>query len=414
MPWELPAHTIGAVSHEQLSAVESCLTSRLAGFGTTIFAEMSALATSTGAINLGQGFPDTDGPAEVLDAAVSAIRSGMNQYPPGPGIAELRLAISEHQRRFYGLEVDPDTEVLVTAGATEALAGALLGMLESDDEVVVFEPMYDSYQAGIALAGARAVPVLLRPGLGADGRYGFDPDELRAAIGARTRMILLNTPHNPTGKVFTSDELGLIAQIAIDRDLLVVTDEVYEHLVFPGAVHHPIATLEGMAQRTLTISSGGKTFNTTGWKIGWVTGPAPMVAATRTAKQFLTFVNGSPFQPAIAVGLGLDDEFFASIATDMADKHRRLAAGLAAAGFEVFPADGTYFSTVDISALAPDGDGMAFCRALPARCGVVAVPNEVFYVRRELGSHLVRFACCKRLEVIDEAVERLSRLAGAQ
>ena len=414
MPWELPAHTIGAVSHEQLSAVESCLTSRLAGFGTTIFAEMSALATSTGAINLGQGFPDTDGPAEVLDAAVSAIRSGMNQYPPGPGIAELRLAISEHQRRFYGLEVDPDTEVLVTAGATEALAGALLGMLESDDEVVVFEPMYDSYQAGIALAGARAVPVLLRPGLGADGRYGFDPDELRAAIGSRTRMILLNTPHNPTGKVFTSDELGLIAQIAIDRDLLVVTDEVYEHLVFPGAVHHPIATLEGMAQRTLTISSGGKTFNTTGWKIGWVTGPAPMVAATRTAKQFLTFVNGSPFQPAIAVGLGLDDEFFASIATDMADKHRRLAAGLAAAGFEVFPADGTYFSTVDISALAPDGDGMAFCRALPARCGVVAVPNEVFYVRRELGSHLVRFACCKRLEVIDEAVERLSRLAGAQ
>jgi N-succinyldiaminopimelate aminotransferase len=402
------------VSHEQLSAVESCLTSRLAGFGTTIFAEMSALATSTGAINLGQGFPDTDGPAEVLDAAVSAIRSGMNQYPPGPGIAELRLAISEHQRRFYGLEVDPDTEVLVTAGATEALAGALLGMLESDDEVVVFEPMYDSYQAGIALAGARAVPVLLRPGLGADGRYGFDPDELRAAIGSRTRMILLNTPHNPTGKVFTSDELGLIAQIAIDRDLLVVTDEVYEHLVFPGAVHHPIATLEGMAQRTLTISSGGKTFNTTGWKIGWVTGPAPMVAATRTAKQFLTFVNGSPFQPAIAVGLGLDDEFFASIATDMADKHRRLAAGLAAAGFEVFPADGTYFSTVDISALAPDGDGMAFCRALPARCGVVAVPNEVFYVRRELGSHLVRFACCKRLEVIDEAVERLSRLAGAQ
>jgi N-succinyldiaminopimelate aminotransferase len=414
MPWELPAHTIGAVSHEQLSAVESCLTSRLAGFGTTIFAEMSALATSTGAINLGQGFPDTDGPAEVLDAAVSAIRSGMNQYPPGPGIAELRLAISEHQRRFYGLEVDPDTEVLVTAGATEALAGALLGMLESDDEVVVFEPMYDSYQAGIALAGARAVPVLLRPGLGADGRYGFDPDELRAAIGARTRMILLNTPHNPTGKVFTSDELDLIAQIAIDRDLLVVTDEVYEHLVFPGAVHHPIATLEGMAQRTLTISSGGKTFNTTGWKIGWVTGPAPMVAATRTAKQFLTFVNGSPFQPAIAVGLGLDDEFFASIATDMADKHHRLAAGLAAAGFEVFPADGTYFSTVDISALAPDGDGMAFCRALPARCGVVAVPNEVFYVRRELGSHLVRFACCKRLEVIDEAVERLSRLAGAQ
>lgn len=394
-----------------MGAIDACLNPALAGFGTTIFAEMSALADRTGAINLGQGFPDTDGPAEVLDAAVDAIRSGANQYPPGLGIPALRHAVAAHQRRFYDVELDPDTEVLITAGATEALAGALLGMLETGDEVVVFEPMYDSYQAVIALAGARPVPVLLRPGLAPDGRYGFDPDELRAAVGPRTKMLLLNTPHNPTGKVFSHDELTLIAEVAIAADLLVVTDEVYEHLVFPGARHHPISTLDSMAERTLTISSGGKTFNTTGWKIGWVTGPAPMVAATRTAKQFLTYVNGSPFQPAIAAGLGLPDSFFTGIAADMADKHRRLADGLTAAGFEVYPADGTYFSTVDIRPIAPDGDGMAFCRALPERCGVVAVPNEVFYINRAHGAHLVRFACCKRPEVIDEAVERLAALA---
>ena len=397
-----------------MGAVESCLNSSLDGFGTTIFAEMTALANRTGAINLGQGFPDTDGPSEVLEAAIEAIRSGENQYPPGPGTASLRNAVASHQERFYGIEVDPETEVLITAGATEALAGALLGMLEAGDEVVLFEPMYDSYQACIALAGARAVPVLLRPGLGDGGRYGFDPEELRAAIGPRTKMLLLNTPHNPTGKVFTDDELALIAEVAIDADLLVVTDEVYEHLVFPGAEHHPISRIASMAERTLSISSGGKTFNTTGWKIGWATGPAAMVAATRTAKQFLTYVNGSPFQPAIAVGLGLPDAFFTDLAVDMADKHRRLADGLAAAGFEVYPADGTYFSTVDIRSIAPDGDGMAFCRRLPERCGVVAVPNEVFYINRQAGAHLVRFACCKRTEVIDEAVERLASLAVAR
>ena len=283
-----------------MTAAESCLTSKLEGFGTTIFAEMSALAVQTGAINLGQGFPDTDGPAVVLEAAIEAIRSGVNQYPPGPGNPVLRTAIADHQRRFYGLDHDPDTEVLVTAGATEALAGALLGMLDTGDEVVVFEPMYDSYQACIALAGAIARPVLLAPG---DSGYGFDPDELRGAITEQTKLILLNTPHNPTGKVFTRDELTFIAGLAIEHDLLVVTDEVYEHLVFSGSTHVPMATLPGMAERTLTISSGGKTFNTTGWKVGWACGPAPMVAATRTAKQFLTYVNGAPFQPAIAAGL---------------------------------------------------------------------------------------------------------------
>jgi len=391
------------------SAVTSPLTPKLAGFGTTIFAEMSALAVSTGAINLGQGFPDTDGPAEVLEAAVAAIRNGENQYPPGPGIPALRQAVAEHQQRFWGIDVDPDREVLVTAGATEALAGALLSMLDQGDEVVVFEPMYDSYQACIALAGARSVPVLLAPG--DDRRYHFDPDELGRAITDRTRILLLNSPHNPTGKVFVTDELNLIAELAIEHDLIVVTDEVYEHLLFPGARHVPMATLPGMASRTLTISSGGKTFNTTGWKIGWAVGPAPLVDATKTAKQFLTFVNGAPFQPAIAVGLRLPDAYFEHLAMDLTVKRDRLAEGLIAAGFDTFVPEATYFITVDIRPLAPDGDGMAFCRRLPEWCGVVAVPNEVFYARREHGRHLVRFACCKRIEVIDEAVDRLRTLA---
>jgi N-succinyldiaminopimelate aminotransferase len=385
------------------------LTHKLRGFGTTIFAEMSALAVATDSINLGQGFPDTDGPQAVLDAAIEAIRSGHNQYPPGPGIPALRAAIARHQQRFYGLDHDPDGEVLVTAGATEALAGTLLGMLDTGDEVVVFEPMYDSYQACIALAGAHAVPVLLQPEHG--GRYGFDTDELRAAISPRTRLILLNTPHNPTGKVFDADELTVIADLAIEHDLIVVTDEVYEHLVFPGAVHIPMATLPGMAERTLTISSGGKTFNTTGWKVGWMCGPRPLVTAARTAKQFLTYVNAGPFQPAIAIGLDLGDDFYRAIAADLTTKRDHLVSGLQAAGFVTHVPEATYFTTVDIRPVDPTGDGMSFCRTLPERCGVVAVPNEVFYARPEHGRHLVRFACCKRLEVLDEAAARLGSLA---
>ena len=386
------------------------LTHKLRGFGTTIFAEMSALAVATDSINLGQGFPDTDGPQVVLDAAIDAIRSGHNQYPPGPGTPELRAAIARHQQRFYGLHHEPDGEVLVTAGATEALAGALLGMLDAGDEVIVFEPMYDSYQACIALAGARPVPVLLEP----DGdRYGFDGEELRSAVSPRTRLILLNTPHNPTGKVFDANELALVADLAIERDLIVITDEVYEHLVFPGAVHIPMATLPGMAERTLTISSGGKTFNTTGWKVGWMCGPRPLVAAARTAKQFLTYVNAGPFQPAIAVGLDLDDGFYAAIAADLAVKRDHLVSGLRAAGFTTYAPEATYFTTADIRPVDAAGDGMAFCRMLPERCGVVAIPNEVFYARPHHGRHLVRFACCKRLEVLDEASWRLGRLAGA-
>ena len=386
-------------------ALTDPLTTKLAGFGTTIFAEMSALAVETGAINLGQGFPDTDGPTEVLDAAVAAIRNGVNQYPPGPGMPELRNAIAEHQRRWYDIELDPASEIVVTAGATEALAGALLGMLDNGDEVIVFEPMYDSYQACIALAGARAVPVLLAPD--ATGRYVFDPDELAGAVSDRTKMILVNTPHNPTGKVFTRDELDEIARVAIERDLIVVTDEVYEHLLFDGRTHVPMATLPDMAERTLTISSGGKTFHTTGWKIGWMSGPEPLVTAAKTAKQFLTYVNGAPFQPAMAVGLGLPDAYFQELVATLQTARDHLVAGLRRAGFTAYEPEATYFTTVDIRPHATDGDGMAFCRSLPQRCGVVAVPNEVFYARPEHGRHLVRFACCKRIEVIDEAVERL-------
>jgi N-succinyldiaminopimelate aminotransferase len=382
------------------------LTAKLAGFGTTIFAEMSALAAETGAINLGQGFPDTDGPAEVLDAAVEAIRSGINQYPPGPGMPELRAAVADHQRRWYGLDLDPASEIVVTAGATEALAGALLGMLDAGDEVVVFEPMYDSYQACIALAGARAVPVLLAPD--ADGRYVFDPDELAATVTPRTKVILVNTPHNPTGKVFSTAELQCVADLAVEHDLIVVTDEVYEHLLFDGRSHVPMATLADMADRTLTISSGGKTFHTTGWKIGWMSGPEPLVTAAKTAKQFLTYVNGAPFQPAMAVGLALPDTYFHELAATLQTARDHLVAGLRAAGFTAYEPEATYFTTVDIRPVAADGDGMAFCRSLPERCGVVAVPNEVFYARPEHGRHLVRFACCKRIEVIDEAVERLT------
>jgi len=396
---------------QPVSRADQPLTSKLARFGTTIFAEMSALAVETGSINLGQGFPDTDGPAEVLDAAVEAIRSGVNQYPPGPGQPVLRQAIAAHQQRFYGIELDPDREVVVTAGATEALAGALLGMLDTGDEVVLFEPMYDSYQACIALAGAVARPVVLRPQ--ADGLYAFDPDALRAAFSGRTKLVLVNTPHNPTGKVFTRDELTLIGELAVEFDAVIVTDEVYEHLVFGGATHVPMATLPGLADRALTISSGGKTFNTTGWKIGWMCGPAPLVRAATMAKQFLTYVNGAPFQPAIAVGLGLPDAFFAGVAADLEAKRDRLFDGLVAAGFAAYRPEATYFTTVDIRPVRPDGDGMAFCHDMPRRIGVVAIPNEVFYAHPEHGKHLVRFACCKRLDVIDAAVERLARFGAA-
>jgi len=387
------------------SARQPHLTAKLQGFGTTIFAEMSALAVATGSINLGQGFPDTDAPREVLDAAIAAINSELNQYPPGPGMPVLRQAISAHQQRFYGLAYDPDTEVLVTCGATEALAGALLGLLDTGDEVVVFDPLFDSYAPCIAMAGAVAKPVPLRP-----PEYTFDPEQLRAAVTPKTKLILLNTPHNPTGRVFTRAEMQCIADIAIERDIIVLTDEVYEHLTFDGAEHLALAAFPGMRERTLSISSGGKTFNTTGWKVGWLCGPAALVQAARTAKQFLTYVSSGPFQPAIAVGLGLPDSFFRGIATDLQAKRDRLVPGLRAAGFDVMATSATYFVTADIRGLRADGDGMAFCRELPGRCGVVAIPNEVLYLDRAAGRHMVRFAFCKRLDVLDTAVERLASL----
>ena len=381
------------------------LVPRLRGLGTTIFAEMSALALETGSINLGQGFPDVDGPDVIKQAAVDAIWAGRNQYPPGIGVPELRLAIADHQRRFYGFELDPDSEVLVTAGATEAIAAAMLAMVDAGDEVIALEPYYDSYVASIVMAGGVRVPVTLHA-----PDFPLDVERLRAAVTPRTRLILLNTPHNPTGAVLTRDELDAVASVAIEHDLYVVTDEVYEHLVYDGT-HVPIATLPGMWERTLTISSAGKTFAMTGWKIGWVSGPAALVAAVRTTKQFLTYVNGAPFQPAVAVGLGLDDSFYASVTSDLRRKRDLLCAGLASVGFSVFKPAGTYFVTTDVRPLGYD-DGVAFCRDLPKRAGVVAIPHSVFYDNTSAGRPLVRFAFCKRDEVLVEAISRLGQLAS--
>ena len=383
------------------------LVARMRPFGTTIFAEMSALAVRTGSVNLGQGFPDTDGPASMLDAAAEALHSGHNQYPPGPGIPALRAAIAAHQREYWRLEYDPDTEVLVTAGATEAIAAAILALCEPGDEVVCFEPYYDSYAASIALAHGVRRPVTLRPG--ADGRYGFDPDQLRGAFGTGTRLVLLNSPHNPTGKVFTRDELALIAALCVEHDAIAVTDEVYEHLVFDGA-HQPLATFPGMRDRTVQISSAGKTFSCTGWKVGWACGPAPLVSAVLRVKQFLTFVNAGPLQPAVAHALALPGSYFQEFRADLLAKRDLLVAGLSEAGFRVFVPEGTYFVTADITPLGGT-DGVAFCRSLPERCGVVAVPTQVFYDDPGAGRRVIRFAFCKRPEVLAEAVSRLGKLA---
>ena len=381
------------------------LTPRMRPFTSTIFAEMSALAVRTGAINLGQGFPDTDGPASLLADAAEAIRSGVNQYPPGPGIPALREAVAAHQQRFYGLAVDPD-DVLVTAGATEAIAAVVMALTEPGDEVVTFAPYYDSYAATIALAGATRRTVALRsPG------FAVDEDALRAAFGPRTRLVLLNSPHNPTGKVFTRAELELVASLAREHDAVVVTDEVYEHLTF-GPEHVPLATLPGMAERTLTISSAGKTFSVTGWKIGWLHGPRELVAAARAVKQFLTYVSGAPFQPAVAAALGLDDAFYAGLSTDLARKRDLLVSGLRAAGFAVNVPDGTYFVTADSAPLGRP-DALALCHELPALAGVVAIPVSVFHDDPTAAPSLLRFAFCKRDEVLEAAVERLAALAPA-
>jgi N-succinyldiaminopimelate aminotransferase len=381
------------------------LVERMRPFTSTIFAEMSVLAARTGAINLGQGFPDTDGPQSLLEDAVTAIRSGANQYPPGIGVAELRHAIARHQRRFYDLDPDPDTEVLVTAGATEAIAASILALSEPGDEVVTFEPYYDSYAACIALAGANRRTVPLRA-----PAFTFDPDELRAAFTDRTRLVLLNSPHNPTGKVFDRDELGLIAELAQEHDAIVLTDEVYEHQTFDGTAHIPIATLPGMADRTITISSAGKTFSVTGWKIGWLHAPAELTAAVRAVKQFLTYVNGGPFQPAVANALDLPDAYYQQLASGLQRKRDLLAQGLRTGGLEVYQPHGTYFIVTDVAPLGYD-DGVELCWRLPELVGVAAVPVAVFCDDPEPARTLVRFAFCKKDEVLAEAAERLAKLA---
>lgn len=387
-------------------AAAAGLVSPTGQIATTIFAEMSALAARTGAINLGQGFPDEDGPAEVLEAAQRAIRDGVNQYPPGRGIPELLQAIAEHQHRFYGLEIDPAREALVTVGATEALTATLVALLSPGDEVIVFEPYYDSYAAAIALAGARLVPVpLLWPD------FQPDLDELRAAVGPRTRAILVNDPHNPTGAVFDAAVRTEIVRLAAEHDLVIITDEVYEHLVFDEP-HVPIATLPGAWERTVSISSGGKTFNTTGWKVGWVTGQAALIDAVIAVKQYLTYVGSSAFQPAIAAGLRLPDAYFAGIASELREKRDLLGAGLRAAGFAVSEPRGSYFTVVDASPLgATDAD--AFARSLPEAAGVVGIPVTAFTTPEHRGRHatLLRFAACKRREVLAEASTRLAQLA---
>jgi N-succinyldiaminopimelate aminotransferase len=396
--------TLGHRYHRAVPGPEEYVAERLRGFGTTIFATMSELAAATGSLNLGQGFPDTDGPDELREVAVAAIRAGHNQYPPSPGIPELRRAVAAHQSAWYGLDYSPDDEVLVTVGATEAIAATLLALCEPGDEVVMFEPSYDSYAACASMAGALPRRVRLEP---PDWRY--DPAALEAAITPRTRLILLNTPHNPTGKVFTQAELEHIAELSRRHDLLVVTDEVYEHLVFEGA-HVPLATLPAMRDRTVVISSGGKTFSFTGWKVGWVCAAAPIVAAVRAAKQFLTYTSGAPYQLAIAHGLGFTPARINELAGELAAKRDLLCDGLTALGHTVYRPAATYFATTDVSAVAPGHGATEYCLALPERCGVVAIPSSVFYdpADPEAGRTLVRWAFCKQRAVLKDALARLA------
>jgi N-succinyldiaminopimelate aminotransferase len=376
------------------------LARRLDGIPPTIFTTMSGLAARTGAVNLGQGFPDADGPASVLAAADRAMREGANQYAPGPGVPVLRQAIARHQARHYGVDLDPDREVVVTTGCTEGVAAALLGLVDPGDEVVVLEPYYDSYVAMIQIAGGVRRPVTLSA-----PDFRLDADELRAAVGPRTRFVLLNSPHNPTGTVLTRAELQTVADVAIEHDLVVITDEVYEHLTFEDHEHVPLATLPGMWERTLSLSSAGKSYSVTGWKVGWATGPAELVSSLLAAKQWLTFTSGAPLQPAIAVALDEEPEWPRALARDLQARRDLLCDGLAALGLDVRRPEGTYFALTDISSLGW-ADGMEFCLALPERAGVVAIPTQPFH-DSSAGDQLVRWAFCKEAAVIAEALSRL-------
>jgi N-succinyldiaminopimelate aminotransferase len=379
---------------------------RLQPFAVTIFAEMSALAARIGAVNLGQGFPDEDGPAGMLKVAQDAIAEGINQYPPGLGIPTLRQAIAAQRLRRYGIEYDPDTEVLVTVGATEAIAASLLGLVEPGSEVLVIEPFYDSYSPVVAMAGCHRVVVPLVPD---GGGFALDVDALRSAITPRTRALIVNSPHNPTGMVLRAGELAAIAEIAVSSDLLVITDEVYETLVFDDRTHLPLAGLPGMAGRTITISSAAKMFNATGWKIGWACGAAELIAGVRAAKQYLTYVGGAPFQPAVAYALDHEDDWVDRLRADLQAKRDRLGAALTDLGFGVHNSSGTYFLCVDPRPLGFE-DSTAFCAELPHKAGVAAIPMSAFTSAGNGWNHLVRFAFCKRDDTLDEAIRRLEVL----
>jgi N-succinyldiaminopimelate aminotransferase len=376
----------------------------MAEHSTSIFGEMSGLATRLGAINLGQGFPDTDGPNELKEIAIEAIQDGRgNQYPPAHGLPLLREAIAAHQERFYRLHVDPDHGVVVGTGASEILQSALLALVDEGDEVVMFEPWFDIYGAGISLArGVRVGVPLSGPGLRPD------IDRLKAAITPRTKVLLINSPHNPTGVVFTTWELEEIAAVAIEHDLIVISDEAYEHLWFAGHQHRPISTLPGMFERTVTVGSGGKSFSFTGWKVGWASGPAHLISAVRVVRQHLSYVSGGPFQYAMAAGLGLPDQYFVEFRADLSAKRDLLAGGLAELGFGVLMSQGTYFLTTDIGRFGYE-DGLAFCRDLPHRAGVVAIPHQALCDDPEVGAPYVRWAFCKQPAVLHEALERLDK-----
>jgi N-succinyldiaminopimelate aminotransferase len=384
--------------------------SRLQPYATTVFAEMSALAARVGAVNLGQGFPDEDGPPAMLKDAQDAIAEGVNQYPPGIGVAALREAVAAQRKRHFGIDYDPDTEVLVTVGATEAIAAAVIGLIEPDSEVILIQPFYDSYPPVVAMAGAKRVIVPLVP----DGRsFALDIDALRRAVTPRTKALIVNSPHNPTGTVLTAAELAVIAQVAVAADLLVITDEVYEHLVYDGHRHLPLAGFDGMAERTITISSAAKMFNCTGWKIGWACGPAELILGVRAAKQYLSYVGGAPFQPAVAHALNTEDTWVAALRTSLQDRRDRLSRGLTDVGFRVHDSSGSYFLCADPRPLGYD-DSTAFCAAIPERVGVAAIPMTPFCDPAAADynewNHLVRFTFCKQDDTLDEAIRRLARL----
>jgi N-succinyldiaminopimelate aminotransferase len=387
------------------------LARRLDDFQSTIFTTMSALAVRTGSINLGQGFPDRDGPPSVVEAAVAALRGGRNQYAPGPGVPELRQAIARHQKRYYDIDVDPETQVIVTAGATEAIAASVLALVDPGAEVAVVEPYYDSYPATIAMAGGIRRPVPLRR---VGDVFRLDLDVLRATVTDQTAVLLLNTPHNPTGSVLDDKERAAVADLAVRHDVVVVVDEVYEHLLYDGRRHVPLSTLPGMGERTLSISSAGKTFSFTGWKVGWVTGSADLVASVLAAKQWLTFTNAAPLQPAVAHALDEEMDHVDALAVDLQGKRDVLSAGLERLGLDPVRPEGTYFAISDVGPLGWP-DGMSFCLALPERAGVVAIPAQAFYDPPELGGHLdtgrtlVRWAFCKETAVLEDALERLEK-----